>query len=210
MADLTPLSDILNGADADATPVQNNFQAIEAYINGTDLLRTDGTKVMTADLDMDGNKIVSLADGTAAGDAVNKGQMDAADTAIQDQVDLIELGAWTSYTPTFTQSATISKTVNYAKYTRVGRTVICSASLTATSAGTGGADHNVVVGLPVAAATAEAISGFIAYSDDGGDGYSAVAGYGSGTSAIQFDYGSTGAFPSGGRVRLNISYEAAS
>lgn len=77
MADMTPLADILNGDDADATPVQSNFQTIETYINGTDLVRTDGTEVMAANLDMDGNKVVNLADGSAADDAVNKGQMDA-------------------------------------------------------------------------------------------------------------------------------------
>lgn len=76
MADMTPLSDILNDAAATAVPVQNNFQIIEGYINGNELLRADGTKVMTADLDVDGNKIVNLADGTAADDAVNKGQLD--------------------------------------------------------------------------------------------------------------------------------------
>jgi hypothetical protein len=54
MADMTPLTDILNGDDADATPVQSNFQTIETYINGTDLVRTDGTEVMAADLDMGG------------------------------------------------------------------------------------------------------------------------------------------------------------
>lgn len=77
MADMTPLEDILNGDPADATDVQANFQTIEAYINGTDLVRTDGTEVMTADLDLDSNKIVNLTDGTAAADAVNKGQLDA-------------------------------------------------------------------------------------------------------------------------------------
>lgn len=74
MADMTPLVDVLNGDPADATDVQNNFQTIETYINGTDLIRADGTEVMAADLDVDSNKIVNLADGTASGDAVNLGQ----------------------------------------------------------------------------------------------------------------------------------------
>lgn len=61
MADMTPLTDILNDDPATATPVQNNFQTIEAYINGTDLVRTDGTEVMAADLDMDGNTLVNIS-----------------------------------------------------------------------------------------------------------------------------------------------------
>lgn len=75
MADMTPLADILNGDDADATPLQSNFQIIEAYVNGTNLIRTDGTEVMAADLDMDANKIVNLADGVADDDGVNMGQL---------------------------------------------------------------------------------------------------------------------------------------
>lgn len=78
MADMTPLTDILNGDPADASKVQTNFQIIETYINGTNLVRTDGTEVMAASLDMDGNKVVNLADGSADADAVNKGQLDAA------------------------------------------------------------------------------------------------------------------------------------
>jgi hypothetical protein len=69
MADMTPLNDILNGTAADATDVQGNFQTIETYINSTNLIRADGTEVMTANLDVDSNKIVNLAAATAVGDA---------------------------------------------------------------------------------------------------------------------------------------------
>ena len=75
MADMTPLDDILNDNPATAVPVQNNFQTIEGYINGNELLHTDGTKVMAADLDADSNKVVNLADGSATGDAVHWGQV---------------------------------------------------------------------------------------------------------------------------------------
>lgn len=56
-------------------------------------------------------------------------------------------GAWTTYTPTFTQSATITKTVNYAGYIRVGRMVKGTFHMTASSAGT--AANIIQVGLPV-------------------------------------------------------------
>lgn len=54
MADMTAMADVLNGDPADATDVQSNFQIIEAYINGSELVRADGTVAMTASLDMGG------------------------------------------------------------------------------------------------------------------------------------------------------------
>ena len=57
---------------------------------------------------------------------------------------------WTSYTPTLTQSATVTKTVTYAKYMKVGRLVTVNLQLACTSSGT--AANAVVVGLPLAAA----------------------------------------------------------
>ena len=60
-------------------------------------------------------------------------------------------GAWTSFTPTLAQGATnnISKTVNYAKYTQIGKLVVCTISVTAS--GTGTAANNVTLSLPIAA-----------------------------------------------------------
>jgi hypothetical protein len=64
-------------------------------------------------------------------------------------------GAWTAWTPTLTQSGAVAKTINYAKYMRVGRLIVAQADLRPTAAGTAG--NNVLVGLPVAAeATAAA------------------------------------------------------
>jgi hypothetical protein len=60
--------------------------------------------------------------------------------------------AWQSWTPVWTQSATISKTINVAQYIKIGRLVIASVSLTATSAGT--AANRLSVTLPVTAASA--------------------------------------------------------
>lgn len=61
------------------------------------------------------------------------------------------LGAagWTSYVPTLTQSATVTKTVNYANYYKVGRLVVVEGSLGVTGSGTGA--NGVIVGLPVVA-----------------------------------------------------------
>ncbi len=59
--------------------------------------------------------------------------------------------AWTSYTPTLTQTGTVTKTVTYAKYTRFGNCVICQIYLTVT--GTGTANSTVTISLPVTAAS---------------------------------------------------------
>ncbi len=66
-------------------------------------------------------------------------------------------GAWTSYTPTLTQSSAVTKTVTYAKYEKVGRMVTVSVSLSVT--GTGVASNNVTVTLPFTAAAVEGLSG---------------------------------------------------
>lgn len=58
------------------------------------------------------------------------------------------VAAWTDYTPTLVQSGTVTKTVNYAKYQRIGRTIHFRLKLTVTGSGT--ASNAVVVGLPVA------------------------------------------------------------
>jgi hypothetical protein len=70
--------------------------------------------------------------------------------------------AWESYTPTWTQSGAITKTVTYAKYTRINKLVIASVSMVATGAGTG--NNAIIVGLPLSAAQTTNLpigSGFI-------------------------------------------------
>lgn len=52
---------------------------------------------------------------------------------------------WTAYTPTWVQSATISNTVLYSRYIKLGRTVIFSFSLQATSAGTATNSQSIVL-----------------------------------------------------------------
>lgn len=61
-----------------------------------------------------------------------------------------KVGAWTSYTPTLTQSATITKTTTYARYIKYGRLVIAQGVLVATSNGT--ANNAIQIGLPTTAA----------------------------------------------------------
>lgn len=75
-----------------------------------------------------------------------------------------EGGAWTSYTTTWTQGATITHTTNYSKYARAGRMITWVFNLSATSAGTGGA--GVALTPPVAATSASAVHGHARYYDD--------------------------------------------
>lgn len=58
---------------------------------------------------------------------------------------------FTDYTPDWTQSATITKTVNWARYTKFGKFISGSIKMTATGSGT--AANDVLVGLPVAASS---------------------------------------------------------
>jgi hypothetical protein len=63
-----------------------------------------------------------------------------------------EGGAWTSYTPTLTQSAAVTKTVTRGVYARYGRTIHFIVSLAVTGSGT--SSNMVTVSLPVTAAAA--------------------------------------------------------
>lgn len=62
-----------------------------------------------------------------------------------------EGGAWTSWTPTVTQSGAVTVTVTRARFARYGRTIHATCKLTVTGSGTGG--NNVGISLPVTAAT---------------------------------------------------------
>ncbi len=65
-----------------------------------------------------------------------------------------EGGAWTSWTPTVTQSASVTVTVNHARYARYGRTIHAIALVTVTGAGT--SSNDILMSLPVTAAAAYA------------------------------------------------------
>ena len=75
-------------------------------------------------------------------------QVNANFDAVYDDV-LAKLGAWATYTPTWTQSATIAKTVTRSEYKQIGKTVTGVLSLAATSAGT--ASNAILITTPVTA-----------------------------------------------------------
>lgn len=124
---------------------------------------------------------------------------------------------WTSYTPTLTQSATLTKTINYAKYQRVGRLIFMTVNLAITSAGTAG--NAILVGLPVTAASSSGIIGSFRYFDSGSAIYVGTASADGGSTSVTrlFAPSSSAAFginpavtaASGDTVEVSITYEAA-
>lgn len=85
------------------------------------------------------------------------------DGQVLSAAELNGAGAFTNYTPTFTQSATITKTVFYASYTQLNKLVFANFYMTATSAGT--ANNLILVGLPVAAAASNTVMGTATFLD---------------------------------------------
>lgn len=74
-------------------------------------------------------------------------------------------GDWEVYSPSWTQSAAISHTVNYSRYMREGKKIHWRFSLSATSAGTAGAAH--ILSLPKTAGVDAAVTGNFLYLDSG-------------------------------------------
>lgn len=132
-----------------------------------------------------------------------------------------DTGAWTTYTPTWTQSATISHTVNHAVYMKIGRLVATSVYLTATSAGT--ANNSVLVTLPVTAARAGMVvgGGFFLFDASASTFYTGIPLNASTTTvafyanAVTASIGQTGgsftaAIATNDQLRFNLVYESAS
>lgn len=72
-------------------------------------------------------------------------------------VQTAQNGAWTAYTPTLTQSGTVTATVGHAVWARWGRLIVVNVNLTVTGTGTGA--NAVTVTLPVTAARSGTTNG---------------------------------------------------
>lgn len=132
---------------------------------------------------------------------------------------------WTPYTPALTQSGAVAATVNYARYTRLGMTVMAQGELAVT--GTGTASNSVLVDLPPVPAV-QPTSGFLLGIGVVIDSSAAQAWKGaaeiSGASPTKMNFlptngadatplgtsSFTAALANGDVVRWSISYEAAS
>lgn len=133
--------------------------------------------------------------------------------------------SWTTYTPTWTQSATITKTVNWARYVQIGKLVTGSIKMTSSSAGTSA--NKIIVGLPVTASTNNFQLGTAMYTVSTTGMYplhvlyestttmAFLASYSSTapTTTTRFGTGSSGAnattIASGDTINIQFSYEAA-
>ncbi len=69
----------------------------------------------------------------------------------------VDTDAWQSYVPTVTQGVGVANTVNYARYFKNGR--LCAFNIDLAVTGTGTAASNVIVSLPLTAASANLIVG---------------------------------------------------
>jgi hypothetical protein len=133
-----------------------------------------------------------------------------------------EGGAWTSWTPVVTQSASVTVTNTRSVYARYGRTIHFSLDLAVT--GTGTAANAVVITLPVTAAAAGNVTGITGYIQDSSVG-DIFTGIGFPTSTTTFRLRGTqsatgiaalgavwftAALASGDTIRCSGTYEAAS
>lgn len=131
------------------------------------------------------------------------------------ELESATIGNWQSYTPTWTQSATITKTVNWARFTQIGRMVHCSIKMTATGNGTGA--NAVLVGLPVNASADNGIMGLAHFSTSGATAARFVL-YNNATTVrfsepfsagITYTNSLTTQVVSGNVIHVQFSYEAA-
>lgn len=133
-----------------------------------------------------------------------------------------EGGAWSSWTPTVTQSGSVTGTVTRARYARYGRTIHAYCTFTVTGSGTG-SNAVIIGGLPATAATSAIPCGVgLIYDNSAAANYQAVAYLASTTSVSLYSTGSTAGDPrlgaatftaglaSSDTVNINITYEAAS
>lgn len=126
------------------------------------------------------------------------------------------LSGWTTWTPTVTQSATPAQTVLDARYMRIGRTILGTAQINFSGAGTG--SNTIVCTLPVTARTPAGVPilGTFQYFDSGATQHQGSAMYAS-TTTCNFSYDGFGsvmgqgdlAIASGDALRVSFQYEAA-
>ncbi len=129
----------------------------------------------------------------------------------------VGIDAWTPFTPTLTQGATPTTTVNYAAYTRVGNWITANYALAVTGAGT--AANVILVGLPVPAvgATFLPLGHGAVFDSSAGLMYSGTVILNTGTTGKITSYnaanylgagGMTAALASGDLIAVSLNYEA--
>lgn len=207
-------------AGTGTTPIRHNstiaaFDATVPTTSGVANAAATGSAAFAARRDhVHGREAFAAPSDT--GDANAEGAATTVSRSDHTHKGVVANDAWTSYTPTLTQGVAVTKTVTYAKYQRVGRTIIVSMRLVITSAGTAGSV--LLAGLPIAAADASGVVGSFRYFDAGNTNFAGTA-CGSTTTTVQFivssNGGSFGALPAitaanTDVLQVSVTYEAAS
>lgn len=151
---------------AQAAQVNQNFSELVTFANNS-TVHVDGSKSMTGALTLPN------ADPTNNNHAARKKYVD----------DAVGMGGWTTYTPTMTQSGTVTATASRAKYVQIGKTVFVSVGLDVTGSGTGG--NAIEVTLPVNFTAARGCVGSFYYFDTGSTIYTGTV-VGEGTNKVRF------------------------
>lgn len=100
-------------------------------------------------------------------------------------VAITQPGAWTSWTPTITQSAAVTVTIAHAVYARLGRMIVAHYRMTVTGAGVA-ANPIVMAGLPAVAARSVMLVGSgSVYDSSAGTNYSSRVDFAS-TTTVEF------------------------
>jgi hypothetical protein len=123
--------------------------------------------------------------------------------------------AWVDYTPTLTQSATVTKTVVQARYCQFQKTVIGQVLMNVTSAGTAG--NAVLIGLPLSARAVNGMSAFGYIYDASTNVMYNLTGVVSTGTTLQFYYQTGNPFgvspaitlATSDQIAINFSYEIA-
>jgi hypothetical protein len=123
--------------------------------------------------------------------------------------------AWVDYTPTLTQSATVTKTILTARYCQLQKTIIGQIVMNINSAGT--AANAVAVGVPIAGRAVNQMAAFGYIYDASANIIYNVTGYLATTSTMQFFYQTGNPFgvspavtlANTDQIALNFSYEIA-
>ena len=152
------------------------------------------------------------------------GQKTAWDAAALTEADINlylmgEGGAWTSWTPTVTQSGSVPVTNTRSRFARYGRTIHFNANLSVT--GTGTASNEIVISLPVAAAAVMVAGTGWIYDSSASTAFVGPLQTSAGSSMVVLAGGAssggayglvvmTAALASGDLIRVSGTYEAAS
>ena len=155
----------------------------------------------------------------SAGAVVTAAQMNA---HVRDNLTALlplDIVAWTGYTPTLTQSGSVTKTVTYAKYQQIGKLVKVHALLAVTGSGTG--NNAITVTLPVTAATTGLFGGSFVWFNAGSNEWvgccviattTTVTGRTSGAGGIALGVtwsADNAALANTDSIRIDFEYEAA-